>query len=112
MARQSATPVQLDAVTTEQAVSTAPGRLTAIAIYNPGASLAWFHLYNATTGGTTVGTTERWMSFPVPAGGWYLDSWPEPPGFSAALTAAATTTKSGATPAGTGLEVIAQIGGA
>jgi hypothetical protein len=94
---------------TAQTVKASAGKFHSAVIYNPNASMAAVHFYNATA--PTVGTTTPLFTVPVPA----ATTVHLAPGadigvtFSTALTAAATTTATtaGAVAPGTALSVSA-----
>lgn len=94
---------------TDQAVKTSWGNVYWINAYNPNATLAYLHFYDASTASVTVGTTTPKLSIAIPstANGTigYDVPLPIPITFSTAITVASSTTAGGGTAPGTALVV-------
>lgn len=91
----------LDVDETEDAIKASAGQLYELYLYNTTAAPIYVHLYDATTGSVTVGTTTPVMTIPVPGNGdsdgaGVVRQWPYGLLFTAAITIAATTAATGA----------------
>jgi hypothetical protein len=85
----------IDLDESEEAVKVTPGQIFHIIAINKNAALRYLKIYDATTDGTTVGTTEPKLTIPLPASATnpvpvVLDT-PMGIPFATAITAAATT---------------------
>lgn len=97
------TPLRMSGLsTTVTAIKASAGELGMLQCYNPNAVVIYVQVFNLAFGSVTLGTTAPTLSIPIAAtstGGYALAN----PGinFSAAMSAAVTTTATGLTAAGT-----------
>lgn len=94
-----------DAMTTALRVKNGAGRVHGFRAYNPGAADAWLHFYNVTTSPPVPGTTTRYDSIWVPAGGAVDYNFSAPLAFDTGIGVGVSTTLTGAGAPATGLLV-------
>lgn len=91
--------------TTKQAVKASAGTFGGFYYYNPNASVAYVQVFDVASAGVTLGTTAPDMIFGVPASSGAVVEIGNGVNMATAITLACTTTATGSTAPGTGLDL-------